>query len=99
MSMLDIGDVVARQHPELDRDLMLGGILLHDIGKVDEMALRSHIEYTDPGRLVGHLVQGCLRVGRAMDRIEGFPAEQRMRVLHMIVSHHGGLDRGRRSRR
>jgi 3'-5' exoribonuclease len=94
VSMLEIGDLVARQHAELDRDLMIGGILLHDIGKVDEMALRSHIEYTDPGRLVGHLVQGCLRVGRAMDRIEGFPAEQRMRLLHTIVSHHGSLDRG-----
>jgi 3'-5' exoribonuclease len=94
VSMLEIGDLIARQHPELDRDLVIGGILLHDIGKVDEMALRSHIEYTDPGRLVGHLVQGCLRVGRAMDRIEGFPAEQRMRILHTIVSHHGSLDRG-----
>jgi 3'-5' exoribonuclease len=94
VSMLEIGDLLARQHPQIDRDLLIGGILLHDIGKVDEMALRSHIEYTDPGRLVGHLVQGCLRVGRAMDRIEGFPAEQRMRVLHTIVSHHGSLDRG-----
>jgi len=94
VSMLELGEVVARQRPALDRDLMIGGVLLHDIGKVEELELRSHIEYSDAGRLVGHLVQGCLLAGRAMDRIEGFPAELRSRVLHMIVSHHGSEDRG-----
>jgi 3'-5' exoribonuclease len=92
--MLELGDVVARQHPGLDRDLLLGGILLHDVGKIDELVLRGHIEYTDAGRLVGHLVQGCLRVGRAMDAIADFPDELRMRLLHVLVSHHGAVERG-----
>jgi 3'-5' exoribonuclease len=83
-----------RQHPEADRDLVVGGVLLHDIGKIEELVLRSHIDYCDAGRLGGHLVQGCLLVGRYMDRIEGFPAETRMRILHMLVSHHGAVDRG-----
>jgi 3'-5' exoribonuclease len=94
LAMLEIGDLVCRQHPEVDRDLVIGGILLHDLGKIDEIAFRSHIDYTNEGRLVGHLVLGCVRVARAMDRIDDFPAELRTRVLHTIVSHHGSLDRG-----
>lgn len=92
--MLQLGEVLARQHPELDRDLLVGGILLHDIGKIEELTFKSHIEYTNAGRLVGHLVQGCVLVSRFMDRIDGFPEELRTRVLHMIVSHHGAVDRG-----
>lgn len=94
LSMLELGDVVARQHPELDRDLMVGGILLHDIGKIEELTFKSHIDYTNSGRLIGHLVQGCILVSNHIDRLEGFPEELRNRVLHMIVSHHGSLDRG-----
>jgi 3'-5' exoribonuclease len=92
--MLELSDVLVRQHPGLDRDLVLGGILLHDAGKVDELVLRGHIDYTDAGRLVGHLVQGCLRVARAIDAIADFPAELRTRLLHMVVGHHGAVERG-----
>jgi 3'-5' exoribonuclease len=94
VSMLDIGAVLERQHPLLDSDLLVGGVLFHDVGKIEELSLRSHIDYTQSGRLVGHLVQGCLLVGRAIDRIEGFPPELRDRLLHMLVSHHGSLERG-----
>ena len=94
LSMLEIASLILRQHPEADGDLVVGGVLLHDIGKIEELVLRSHIDYSDAGRLVGHLVQGCLLVGRHMDRIEGFPADARMRVLHMLVSHHGAVERG-----
>lgn len=92
--MLELGDVLARQHPRLDRDLLVAGILLHDLGKVEELACRSHVDYTQSGRLLGHLVQGCLLASRAMDRIDGFPEELRTRVLHAIVSHHGAPERG-----
>ncbi len=94
LSMLEIAALVVRQHPEADADLVVGGILMHDIGKIEELVLRSHIEYSDAGRLVGHLVQGCLLVARHMDRLEGFPDETRLRVLHMLVSHHGAVERG-----
>jgi len=94
LSMIELGEVLVRQHEELDRDLLLGGIVLHDIGKIEELMFRSTIDYTTGGRLVGHLVQGCLLVARFMDRIEDFPEELRHRVLHMLVSHHGALERG-----
>ena len=94
VAMLEQGELLARQHSALDRDLLVAGILLHDLGKVEELVWRSHIEYTDAGRLVGHLVQGCLLVARHMDALPEFPAELRLRLLHVIVSHHGSLDRG-----
>jgi 3'-5' exoribonuclease len=94
LSMLKLGEVVVAQYSDVDRDLVVGGVLLHDIGKIEELVCRSYIDYTESGRLVGHLVQGCMLVGRFIDRIDGFPEELRSRVLHMIVSHHGSLDRG-----
>jgi 3'-5' exoribonuclease len=94
LSMIELAEVLVRQHAALDRDLLLGGIVLHDIGKIEELLFRSYIDYTTAGKLVGHLVQGCLLVGRYMDRIDDFPEELRNRVLHMLVSHHGALERG-----
>ena len=94
VSMLDLAAVLVRTYPSIDHDLLVGGVLLHDLGKIEELVVGSSIDYTTPGRLVGHLVQGCLLVGRAMDRIDGFPAELRARVLHLIVAHHGAVDRG-----
>ncbi len=93
-SMLELGEILSRQHPRLDHDLLVTGILLHDLGKVEELVWRSHVAYTDAGRLVGHLVQGCLLVARQMDACSDFPAELRARLLHVIVSHHGSLERG-----
>ena len=94
LSMIELAEVLVRQHQGLDRDLLLGGIVLHDIGKIEELLFRSYIDYTNSGKLVGHLVQGCLLLGRFIDRIDAFPPELRDRLLHMVVSHHGALERG-----
>ena len=94
LSMLDLGDVLVRHYPAIDRDLLVGGILLHDIGKIEELVFKSYIEYSTEGRLLGHLVQGCILVSRYIDRIAGFPQELRVRLLHTIVGHHGEVDRG-----
>jgi 3'-5' exoribonuclease len=92
--MLDLAMALLRNYPTLDRDLLIGGVLLHDIGKIEELLVRSSIDYSTSGRLIGHLVQGCILVARAIDAIEGFPADLRARVLHLIVGHHGEVSRG-----
>ncbi len=94
LSMLKLGDTLASLYPSIHRDLLLGGILLHDIGKIEELMFKSYIEYSTPGRLIGHLVQGCILVSRYIDRIDDFPDELRTRVLHTIVGHHGAVERG-----
>lgn len=76
-------------YPELDRDLLLTGILLHDIGKLEELAWGFDTDYTDGGHLLGHIVLGERSVSRALDTIEGFPEKLGLEVLHLIVSHHG----------
>jgi 3'-5' exoribonuclease len=86
---------VAESRPdELDRDLLVAGALLHDIGKAYELSAGPAMDYTDAGRLIGHIVMGCLEAERRMGAIEKFPTETRRQVLHLIVSHHGQREFG-----
>lgn len=85
---------VSKRYPELDRDLVATVALLHDIGKVDCYELQGAFEFTDPGRLLGHIYVGAALVERAIDLIEDFPGELRLRVLHAILAHHGDLEKG-----
>lgn len=94
LSMLKLGNTLATLYPAIHRDLLIGGILLHDVGKIEELMFKSYIEYSTPGRLIGHLVQGCILVARYIERIDGFPDELRSRLLHTIVGHHGSVERG-----
>ena len=80
---------IAAVYPKIDRDLLLTGALLHDIGKVEEYRLNSHIDFTDEGRLLGHIVLGVRLLDSYIDQLPGFPQELRTKLLHMIVSHHG----------
>jgi len=80
--------------PTLNKDLLLTGVLVHDIGKLEEMSHDMLIDYTTAGKLVGHLELGADMVRKKMDGIEGFPEKLRLEVLHLILSHHGELVNG-----
>ena len=84
----------AEHYPELEKDLLLAGAFLHDIGKVRELRAHLTIEYTDEGRLMGHLVQGTLMVEKKLARMKHFPPDLAMRLKHLILSHHGEYDFG-----
>lgn len=79
---------------DVNPDLLLTGIFLHDIGKTLELNYRRSIDYSDAGKLVGHLVMGVEMVNARAAKIPGFPEELRLLVNHMIVSHHGELEYG-----
>jgi len=79
----------AKLDPRLDPDLLLAGALLHDVGKAHELACDPGPDYTDEGRLLGHMFLGAKRVDEAIASTEGFPPLLRLRLLHMILSHHG----------
>jgi len=81
-------------YPEMDRDLLLAGILLHDIGKLEELTWGWDTDLTDEGHLIGHIVLGARMVGRAIDAVHGFPKERAAELLHLVVSHHGRLEWG-----
>jgi 3'-5' exoribonuclease len=81
-------------YPELDRDLLMAGIILHDIGKVREYVYKVAIDHTSDGRLMGHLVMGAKMVEDKIAAIDGFPAETSRMIRHIILSHHGELEYG-----
>lgn len=85
---------VAEQYPQLDRDLLLTGAFLHDIGKVRELTCEPSIDYTDEGRLVGHVVLGAGMLDEKLAGMKGFPQELAVRLRHLVLSHHGEYDFG-----
>ena len=78
----------------VNRDLLLLGALLHDIGKIEELEAKFAIDYTDKGKLLGHLYIGAEMAGRRADGIPGFPREKLHLVQHLILSHHGRYEYG-----
>ena len=94
VSLCDLCRVVAGHYPELDPDLLLTGAILHDIGKLDELCYERAIHYTDEGQLLGHIILEVEQVGRKMDQIEGFPADLKTLVKHLLISHHGQYEFG-----
>lgn len=92
--MLRASRLIKETYPETDYPLLVTGILLHDIGKIDEYVYDKVIEHTDEGRLLGHVVMGYRRVDRAISELPDFPEERAKMVLHMILSHHGEMEFG-----
>jgi len=76
-------------HYDLDNDLVIAGALLHDLGKIWELEIGPSIEYTDDGRLIGHLPMETLFVEKKIGELENFPRETRRQLLHILLSHHG----------
>lgn len=99
VSLLQIAKAVAPFYRQVDEDLLTIGVLLHDIGKIDELSADKGLAYTDEGQLIGHLVSGVNLVDRLIadaEKLGGepFPRELALRIKHMVVSHHGRLEYG-----
>lgn len=94
LSVTQLCDMVSRHYPQLDRDLLVSGALLHDIGKIEEMSWTTAIQLTDSGNFVGHVVAGAMSVDRVISAIPGFDPSLRMKVLHLLLSHHGKREFG-----
>jgi 3'-5' exoribonuclease len=78
----------------LNRDLVLCGILLHDLGKTAELSYQRSFGYTDAGNLLGHITLETQWVNREIERIQNFPEELRLQILHILLAHHGKLEYG-----
>jgi len=85
---------VVNLHPELDRDLVITGALLHDIGKLRSFKVTTNIGQTHEGNLLGHVVLGDQELEQRIARIEGFKPDLREKIRHILVAHHGKKDWG-----
>lgn len=99
VNLMEVADRIVDRYPAIDRDLLIMGVLLHDMGKVQELSSDRGFAYTDAGQLIGHTV---LAVSMLDDKVrqaeelagEPIPEETVLRLKHMIVSHHGEYEYG-----
>jgi 3'-5' exoribonuclease len=94
VSLLGLADRVAAHYPLLDRDLLITGVILHDIGKVRELEWETGFGYTIEGVLLGHIQMGVELVEKMIATLPRFPDRLRTLLVHMILSHHGKLEFG-----
>jgi 3'-5' exoribonuclease len=97
--MLDVAERISPLYPELDRDLFMMGVFLHDAGKVRELSYDRTFAYSDEGQLLGHLIIGVEMVDQKAKQAatltgSAFPTELLLRLKHLIVSHHGSYEFG-----
>jgi 3'-5' exoribonuclease len=94
VSVVGLCRLLADYYPAVNRDLLLAAALLHDLGKVQELTWDRFFDYTDAGRLLGHITLGALMVEERIRAISDFPPDLANSLLHCILSHHGELEWG-----
>src|SRR6184192_3791702 len=87
-------DLVCRNYPQINRDLLLTGAFLHDIGKIHELAYTRSFSYTSRGQLLGHMIIELEMLQAKLAQIPGFPNELKTLLEHLIISHHGQYEFG-----
>ena len=94
LTLVRVCRAIAPFYPEVDRDLLVTGAILHDIGKVRELSWGTTFSYTLEGQMIGHIsiAQGMLR--EKIATLPDFPEKLRVLVEHMILSHHGKYEFG-----
>jgi 3'-5' exoribonuclease len=94
VSLLGLCELAAQHYPEIHRDLLFTGAILHDIGKLEELSWGTSFGYTLQGQLVGHITIGIRMIEKKLAALPDFPANLRLLVEHMVLSHHGQLEYG-----
>ena len=99
VNMLGVAVRIVDMYPSIDRDVLLAGILLHDMGKTRELSFENSFSYTDEGQLLGHLVIAVEMLSQKVSEAElitgeKFPYDTLLRLKHMILSHHGTYEFG-----
>jgi 3'-5' exoribonuclease len=94
LSMALLCERIGGHYSGIDMDLLLAGVILHDIGKTAELVYGFGFDYSDEGRLLSHIVLGLQMVDEKLKQVPAFPEDQAVLLKHMIVSHHGSRQFG-----
>ena len=94
VSLFRLCDLAVRNYPQIDRDLLLAGAFLHDIGKIDELSYGRSFAYTTRGQLLGHMVIELEMLHAKIAQVAGFPDGLKTLLEHLIISHHGQYEFG-----
>ena len=92
LEIIKICDLMCDFHPELNRDLLIAGAMLHDFGKTEELKYDSAFEYTDKGKLVGHIVIAAGIINEEAKSLANFPEDLKNNLIHLVLSHQGKLE-------
>ena len=92
LEMIKICDLMCEFHPEINRDLLIAGAILHDFGKTEELKYESAFEYGDKGKLIGHIVICASMIEEETKKIPEFPEELKNLLIHLVLSHQGKLE-------
>ena len=87
-------DLMCRNYPQINRDLLLTGAFFHDIGKIHELTYHRSFSYTTRGQLLGHMIIELEMLQEKLEQIPAFPDELKTLVEHLIISHHGQYEFG-----
>ncbi len=99
VNLMEIAKLIAHRYPAVDADLLLMGVFLHDMGKIEELNYEKAFSYTDAGQMLGHVVLAVSMLDAKLAQAaelsgEEFPSETALRLKHMIISHHGQYEYG-----
>ena len=94
LSLARLAEKVCDHYPMLDRDMLLAGVVLHDIGKTEELSFEDGFSYTDEGQMVGHIVMVVGWIDEAARDLGNLDSEMVLQLKHLVVSHHGKLEFG-----
>ncbi|MCK4224987.1 MAG: HD domain-containing protein [candidate division Zixibacteria bacterium] len=92
LKVVQICEKAASMYELVNRDLLITGALVHDIGKISAYSAKGFFDYTDEGRLVGHIVSGDELIDKKIGAIESFPSDLALQLKHLILSHQGQLE-------
>ena len=92
LEIIRICDLMCNIHPEVNRDLLICGAILHDFGKTDELTYETVFDYSDKGKFIGHIVLSAIEVEKAISSIPDFPEDLKNQLIHLILSHQGKLE-------
>jgi 3'-5' exoribonuclease len=94
LSVSELMVTVTSHYKELDGDLLFASAFLHDIGKTREFVFERRIDYSDEGRLLGHIALGVMMVEDKLSGMKDFPEDLALKLKHLILSHHGEFEFG-----